>query len=741
MKQGVNFKRLVIAAYRLPFNFTLGKTGKYKAVQNSGGLVSAILSLSEKFKSSENQFANNKIVWAGMADNLPEDVDAKLLKNKHFDLCPIQISKELDTLYYGGFCNDLIWPLFHYFPSFSVFDSEYFKAYEEANAIFCKELLKTLKPDDFLWIHDYQLLLLPEMIRQQMPEVNIGFFLHIPFPSFEIFRIIPRPWREKIIHGMLGADLVGFHTHDYTQNFLKSVRRTTGYECKQNIIFTPRKTVKADAFPIGIDYHKFHDSCLLPAIVKEKEKIKEHLLSAKLIFSVDRLDYSKGLLYRLKGYETFLERYPQFHSKVVFNMVVVPSRDSIERYKEMKKEIEFTVGRINGKYSSLSWRPIIYQYKSLHLNELIALYDLSDVGLITPLRDGMNLVAKEYIASQVEHLGVLILSEMTGAAAELNEAIVINPFDNNEMAEAICHALEMPSEEKKSRLLRMQNRIESYNVFTWAFDFFNQLREVKLYQNMMSVRFLNKGVTTNIKENYLKSVKRILFLDYDGTLVAFAKYPELAVLELSTLDIVQRLVADPQNQVVIISGRDRDFLDKQFSSVNVSLIAEHGFFVKHAGGNWEMSIQADVQWKDTVKPILMEYVDRCNGTFIEEKTGSIAWHFRNADSDFAQLRLNELRDELAEIIRHKTEFEILEGNKVLEIKSGRYDKGTAALKFLSEADCDFILAAGDDKTDEFLFKALPGSAYSIKIGLSPSVAKYNVANFSLFLKFLRFLSE
>lgn len=711
-----------------------------KAIQNSGGLVSAMLALSEKFAKSDPESIANKIVWAGVADKLPEGFTNEKYENEFFELAPVNIPSKLDDLFYGGFCNDLIWPLFHYFSSFSVFKESYFKANEEANEKFCDEMIKIIKPGDFIWIHDYQLMLLPEMIRKKIPDATIGFFLHIPFPSFEIFRLLPRRWRESIINGMLGADLVGFHTNDYAQNFIKTVKRTTGLECRQNYIYTPNKIVRADAFPIGIDYDKFHDACLDKNTLIEKKKIKENLADYKLIFSVDRLDYSKGLQLKLKGYEYFLKMHPEWHSKVVFNMVVVPSRDKIEEYKRIREEIERTIGRVNGKYGTLSWQPIVYQYKSLTFNVLIALYNSSDVGLITPLRDGMNLVAKEFIACQVENEGVLILSEMAGAAAELNEALIINPVDTREMAEAIVTALEMKSPEKQSRLLRMQKRIANYNVSTWAYDFFNQAYNTNQQQKLMNVKYINDSISSKITLEYQNAKKRILFLDYDGTLVSFAKYPELAVIDDNTLTIIENLSRDPKNKIVIISGRNKEFLEKQFQNVNVTLVAEHGYFIKRFGGDWIAKFESDPEWKSSVLPILNEYVSRCNGTFIEEKTGSLAWHYRNADLDFAQLRLYELRDDLAEIIRLKTNFEILEGNKVLEIKSGRYDKGLAALDLLSDDEYDFILAAGDDKTDEFLFKAVPPESITVRVGVSPSYAKYNVTEFSILLKLLKSLS-
>ncbi len=740
MGRELQFSRLVIAAYRLPFRFINYKSG-YRAVQSTGGLVSAMLALSESFRNTEGSLSDNKIVWAGVTDSLPEDFNSGKIENEYFNIKPVFLPHKLNELYYGGFCNDLLWPLFHYFPSYSVFNKEYFSAYEEANHRFCEQMIKNILPGDFIWIHDYQLMMLPDMIRKHHPDATIGFFLHIPFPSFELFRLLPRHWRESLVGGMLGADLIGFHTNDYAQNFIKSVKRTLGYECKQNLIYTPHKVVKADVFPIGIDYDKFHSASLNKNVVGEKRKIKALLSDQKLIFSVDRLDYSKGLLHRLKGFETFLERYPQWRTKTVFNMVVVPSRDNIEKYREMKKEIESTVGRINGRFSTLSWRPIVYQYRSLSFNELVALYDISDVGLITPLRDGMNLVAKEYIASQNENRGVLILSEMAGAAAELTEALVINPADDIEVADSIFLALEMNRKEKNARIERMQKRISSYNVFTWARDFFDQTYDTIEGQRQMRVRILTRDISSLILQEFRLSSRRMLFLDYDGTLVSFARYPEQAVIDKHTLGIIQKLAEDDSTEVVIISGRTKDFLERQFGATRVTLVAEHGYFIREPYGSWLSSDNSETSWKRAVMPILTEYVSRCNGTFIEEKSGCLAWHYRNADVDFAQLRLNELRDDLSEMIRHKADLEILEGHKVLEIKSNKYNKAMVAMNLIEKGNYDFLLAAGDDKADEMLFRRLPMTAHTIRVGFMPSVARYSVPDIPHLVHFLKRLTE
>jgi len=736
MDQVNHFERLVIAAYRLPFKFVKTKKG-YRAMQNAGGLVSAILALSENLRQTRSEFIDNKIVWVGTGE-MPLDVTSwGTIENEQFDIVPVEIPHRTNELYYGGFCNDLLWPLFHYFPSYAVFEESYFEAYKEANELFFAALSKTIQPGDFIWIHDYQLLLLPELIHRHFPDATIGFFLHIPFPSFELFRLLPRQWRESLIKGMLGADLIGFHTNDYMEHFIKSVKRTTHYECRQNQIYTHRKMVKADAFPIGIDYNKFHSACTSSGVMTEKNKVQAVLNDQKLIFSVDRLDYSKGLLARLQGYETFLETYPEWHKKVMFNFVVVPSRDNIKKYRDMKKEIEATVGRLNGKYSSLSWRPIIYQYRSLPFKEMVALYNLSDVALITPLRDGMNLVAKEFVACQTTHEGVLILSEMAGAADELSEAMLINPFDRTEMANTINEALLCKDAEKHRRIEKMKRRLMEYDVFHWAYDFFNQTFDIKKLQHTMQACFIDETIVQSMTTDYQQADKRILFLDYDGTLVPFARLPELAVLPKRTLKVIEKLASDPKNEVVIISGRDKQFLDQQFGDLPISLVAEHGYFIKKAGSVWESTVITNDAWKVKVRPILEDYVNRCKGTFIEEKSGSLVWHYRNAETEIAKVRVHELRDKLEEMIRQKTDFEILYGHKVLEVKCGRYDKGEAIKRFLQQTHYDFLLAAGDDRTDESMFRIILDKAYTIRIGASPSLAKFHINNVAGMIRLLR----
>jgi trehalose 6-phosphate synthase/phosphatase len=384
------------------------------------------------------------------------------------------------------------------------------------------------------------------------------------------------------------------------------------------------------------------------------------------------------------------------------------------------------VGRINGKYSTMAWRPIIYQYKSLPFNELVALYDLSLVGLITPIRDGMNLVAKEYVACQVTEKGVLILSEMAGAAAELGEALLINPTDRREVAEALNRALTMPLRDRTILISRMQKRIKNYTVFTWAKDILDSMEAVKKEQEVRRVHLITPPIESEILGKYRQAPQRVIFLDYDGTLVPFSRIPELAVPGPQTMRQLKSLAENPKNSVVLISGRDKNFLEEWFGTLNVHIIAEHGAFQKWPGGEWMCSLDPDQSWKQIFLPVLQRYTDRCNGSFIEEKFSSLAWHYRNSPLEIGMVRANDLKEELRTLVAHENKLHVLEGDMVVEVKRTGFDKGVAVSKFIADKSIDFIMALGDDRTDEDIFRALPPDSITIKIGVTTSMAKYNL---------------
>ncbi|HEY4108766.1 bifunctional alpha,alpha-trehalose-phosphate synthase (UDP-forming)/trehalose-phosphatase [Puia sp.] len=732
--------RLIIISNRLPFS--LDKDGdKVSLRQSSGGLVSAIKSYFENASAQRGGEATEN-VWMGVADFPQEDwelVVATHAAEQDFSILPLFVDKDLYDNYYNGFSNSVLWPLFHYFSSLANYESQYFDAYVQVNQLFAEKLLPLLRPDDQIWIHDYQLMILPHLLRTKRPEATIGFFLHIPFPSYEIFRLLPTEWKKILLQGLMGADLIGFHTYDYVQHFLQSAKMLLGVDSYFHNLQYQDRLVRIDLFPIGIDYNKFHQTAADPETEQLRNKILDNFADKKIVFSVDRLDYTKGLMQRLNGFEYFLERYPEWREKMIFILNVVPSRDTIPAYNDRKKMIEEKIGTINGRFSSISWQPVIYRYNHLPFKELIALYQAADVALVTPLRDGMNLVAKEYVASSLGR-GVLVLSELAGAASELSEAILVNPTDTSDVASSIVRALAMPLYEQRNRISLMQRRIQEYDVFKWVNDFMDQLAQVKQEQQKQKVKLLDEKVITTIRRHYQRSRNRCLLLDYDGTLVPFSRIPSEAAPDNAVKDLLLRLTADPKNHVIIISGRDLSSLDRWLGEFNVTLVAEHGASTKRRGAAWQQMVSVSDLWKEEIRRIMQLFVLRCAGSFIEEKTNTIAWHYRNTQAGLGFSRSRELLNTLSQLIQNTT-LQVIDGNKVVEVRIAGFDKGATALKIIGEMDPDFTLCMGDDTTDEDMFKALEGEAYTIKVNNGASAAQYTILSQQQVLPVLTLLTS
>ncbi|MCE6992151.1 bifunctional alpha,alpha-trehalose-phosphate synthase (UDP-forming)/trehalose-phosphatase [Dyadobacter sp. CY323] len=736
LAQSENSGRLIIVAYRLPFKLVM-ENDEVKLIQNSGGLVSAVLSLVKDQESAAFNQAE-KIQWVGFSENTAEELEGQSMANESFQAHPVFISDETNENYYEGFCNNLLWPLCHYFPSLARFDDVYFEAYQEANQLFFNKLDEIIQPGDVIWVQDYQLMLLPELIRQKYPTNKIGFFFHIPFPSFELFRLLPVHWRKMLVDGLLGADVVGFHTNDYVEYFLKAARLVSGYGNKLHYINMSNRIVKVDSFPISIDFNKFNEAYDDPEVAAARYEARQSL-KEKIIFSVDRLDYSKGIIHRLRGYQRFLERYPEWHEKVSFVMVVVPSRDTIEQYQQMKSDIDQTVGKINADFGNIYWQPIIYQYRSMAYTEMLGMYTASDVALITPVRDGMNLVCKEYVASRKDSKGVLILSEMAGAAAELGEALIINPLDRQDIADSIKTAFEMPEEEQTKRMEAMRERIQSYDVFAWTNDFFTQMTMLELeHERLRQVFLTTKGIDA-IRQAYESASNRILFFDYDGTLAPIVPDPAQAIISEDIKKLLTEIAR--RDTVVIVSGRDKEFLDKLFADMPVHMIAEHGALIKMKGSEtWQLNESYEENWKDSIRPIMDLYEKRCPGAFVEEKETALAWHYRTADDkQYATRRAQELLWQLKNYIQPELNLQVIDGSKVVEVKKTAFNKGTSARTLVENGEFDFVLAIGDDTTDEDMFEALPDTAFTIKIGDDLSAAKNHIRSQEEVFHFLNFM--
>jgi trehalose 6-phosphate synthase/phosphatase len=720
--------KIHIISNRLPYN--IKEQGEEFILEPSiGGLATGMKSIYESYE-------GKWIGWSGITKEKYKSekirqIDDLLAKE---NCKPIHLSANEISLFYEGFSNDTLWPLFHYFTQYAEFLPEFWKAYKSVNCKFAKAAMEILEDGDTIWVHDYHLLLVPQMIKLKRPNVNVGFFLHIPFPSFEILRVLP--WRKKLIHGMLGADLIGFHIYDYQRHFLSSVRRLFGYEISFNQIHVEDRIVVADAFPMGIDFKKFYDAAVHASqkVIQERSKLhinleKYFVMSPdrRLVLSIDRMDYTKGIPNRLKGFCQFLDTHPEFRNKVTLIMLTAPSRGKVERYQLLKKEVDELVGRINGKYGTVNYTPVLYFYRSLPFENLIELYNLCDVALITPVRDGMNLVAKEYIASRTNHSGVLILSEMAGASKELGEAIIINPNNIEAIGKSIFMALKMPLSEQRKRMNLLQQRIKRYDVFKWADDFIKTLERTINIQDDYHSKKITSSILNNLFEEYSGSDRRAIFLDYDGTLTNFKKDPQSASPDKELYKILSSIESDKKNSITLISGRDRKTLETWMKGHSINLICEHGVWLKRVGEEWEMLTNISNTWMEKVRPVIERFVDRTPGSFIEEKNYSLVWHYRKSEPEQGELRAHELNAALMELVSNHN-LEIMEGSKVIEVKNAGVNKGIAALNFLKGDEYSFIMAIGDDWTDEYMFRELPENAITIKVGIKHTNAKYNLGS-------------
>jgi len=717
----------IIVSNRLPIQITK-LDNSFEFTPTSGGLATGMNSVHKGQKS----------LWIGWPGINDDDIDKKtwvplkktLKKEGYF---PVSLNnREIEDFYYG-LSNKSLWPLFHYFIEFSVFNEKQWKSYIEVNQKFADNVIHNIQKGDTVWIHDYQLLLCPKMIKDVRPDVTIGFFLHIPFPSFEIFRIFP--WREPLLEGILGADLVGFHTYDYERHFLSSVKRILRKEVTFNRVNLETREVVVNTFPMGIDYDKFRNAAQshLNMAIDEKSDLKKQLElhkkgadDGKLILSIDRLDYTKGVVKRIEAFELFLTKYPQYLEKVRLVMLTVPSRSSVSDYQRLKKETDEIVGRVNGKFATINWTPIWYYYRAMAFDDLIDLYMTSDIAMITPVRDGMNLVAKEFIATRVKGDGVMILSEMAGASKELYESILVNPFDLNQMADALLQAIKMPAREQQKRNMSMQKRLRRYSVEHWANEFMSALKNKHQSLEESSITKINDKIQETILKKFKSSKKSMIFLDYDGTLVGYNLDPELAIPDESLIETLQNLINLPNTEVAIVSGRDQYFLEKWFGKLAISLVAEHGHFIKHKNQGWIGKETQHKNWKDDIVPLLETFTDRTPGTFIEEKLNSLVWHYRKTDPELASERVVELKTVLSSLI--SDDLNILDGDKVIEVVSSRYNKGTAVSEIIGDKESDFIICFGDDVTDEFMFNDLPSHAFNVKVGKKATQAEYYIDN-------------
>lgn len=462
--------KVLVISNRLPVTIRRSATGEYDYAMSSGGLVTALSGLK---KTTQFKWFG----WPGLEVPAAEKERVTNDLNDKFNCIPVFLDDDLAELHYNGFSNSILWPLFHYHPGEMNFDEVAWEAYTEANRLFAQCIAAEVEDGDLVWVHDYHLMLLPAMLKEELEgtgkNIKLGFFLHTPFPSSEIYRILPV--RREVLLGVLSCDLIGFHTYDYARHFLSSVSRILGLSTFPNAVEFNGKTVSVSAFPIGIDTDKFLEGLKNEAVVKRMATLKEKFEGIRIIVGVDRLDYIKGVPQKLHAFEVFLNEHPEWIGKVVLVQVAVPSREDVEEYQNLRAVVNELVGRINGRFGTIEFTPIHFLHKSVDFNELIALYASSDVCLVSSTRDGMNLVSYEYIACQQANHGPLILSEFTGAAQSLNGSIIVNPWNIEDLTSAIYESLTMSDEKRTANHQKLFKYISKYTSSFWGESFVKEL--------------------------------------------------------------------------------------------------------------------------------------------------------------------------------------------------------------------------------------------------------------------------
>ena len=708
-------RRLLLVSNRLPV--TVQTTGhEASLVRSAGGLATGLSSVHRP----------GRDVWIGWLGDASRHSAAQLsgIRDELAERCLIDVSLTAAQVraFYDELSNGVIWPMFHYMPDRTPLHSRGWKTYQEVNERFAEAAAREYRDGDMIWVHDYQLLLVPGMLRRRLPHARIGFFLHIPFPSYEIFRMLP--WRAEVLEEMLGADVVGFHTATYVFHFARAVRMVLNYEPGPESVTVGMREVQLRVSPMGIDTAEFERRAASPAVRAHTAALRESSGGRRLILGVDRLDYTKGIPRRLLAFQRLLETSPDLRDTVRLVQLAVPSRSGVEHYKAFRRQINEIVGRINGEFATPESVPIHYMYRSIDRDELVALYCAADVMAVTPLRDGMNLVAKEFVASRIDEDGVLLLSELAGAAEELSEALLVNPFDIDSMADSMRAALLMSPADRRARMRTLRRRVSLRTVHHWAGAFVQELDALPDHQPEAAHATVD---AETLSERLRTSPAPVFVLDYDGTLVPIVSVPDAAHPDAELLTLLRELGS--AYSVHVVSGRSRGDLGTWFEGVPVTLWAEHGACVRKGPGAppWESTAAIATGWMARVQPILEKATAATPGTLVEEKGTSLAWHYRTAsDPAFIDRQLDALRRELEPVVRTEA-IEILRGNKVIEVRPRGVAKSRVVERILEQgADGASVIAIGDDTTDEDMFGALPETAVTIRVGEGPSAARYRL---------------
>lgn len=705
--------RVLMVSMRLPVTVTVAE-GTLEVRASVGGLATGLGQL-------RGPGRGQWIGWAGLAAEETAPHATALARALDERGCVgVDIPREELTGFYDDFANGVVWPLLHDQAGRLPLELAGWDAYRAANRRFADAVVAVAEPGDTIWVHDYQLCLVPALVRARLPRARIGFFLHVPFPPADIWDALPQ--RAELLAGICGADLVGVHTHGYLRHFIDACERAGVGAPGPETVRHGTRLVRVGAFPLGIDPARFEAAAATPQVAERVAALRASAPPATLL-GVDRLDYTKGIPRRLLAYERLLERHPALHGRVQFVQLAVPSRDQVPAYQDFREEVEWQVGRINGRFGRPDWTPVRYVHRAVPFDEVVALYRSADVMLVTPLRDGLNLVCKEYCAARIDEDGALVLSEFAGAADELAGALRVNPYDVDATAAAIHRAITMPQAERRARMRLLRERVRTHDVARWAHDFLGALAG----SPRDAARPVDDAARTRLVATIREASALRLLLDYDGTLVPFTREPQDAVPDAALVELIAALARRPDTEVHIVSGRRHQELDAWFGALPIGLHAEHGLWSRGRGATeWRAVSTADPQLLRAVTAILERFAARVPGAILEPKTAGVAWHWRAADPEVATWQSRELAAHLRHVLAGTT-LGVTLGDHVVEVRPAGVHKGRIATAVAARAPREALcVAIGDDATDADLFAGLPAGGLAIAVGERPAGAQWRV---------------
>ncbi|KDN52245.1 glycosyltransferase family 20 protein [Tilletiaria anomala UBC 951] len=689
-------------------NFSGGAAAKSNASIPGAGGASASQRAPAKGKKSVDHTIDCADAVAGEASS--DDGQDKGIK-----YVPVWLDYDTAHGHYEGYCKTVLWPLLHYLVWQDVQternastwdDTNTWAAYVRANEAFAKRIADEYKPGDMVIVHDYHLLLVPKMLRQLVPDAHIALFMHAPFPSSEVFRCLPK--RREVIEGMLGADLACFQAFSYSRHFLSSCIRVCGFDASYNSVESYNGHITSISYnPIGIDAEKIAKDSMAPGVKPKIEVIKKMYEGKKIIVGRDKLDIVRGVLQKLQAFQKLLEEFPEWRGKVVLIQVTAPA---IHDSPQLERKVSELVSHINSEFGSLSFTPVHHYHQIIERDEYFALLCVADLALITSVRDGMNTTSMEFIICQEQlKKSPLILSEFTGTAGRMRSAIQVNPWNVWGVAKAIDYGLRLSQDERLCRHRQLYDQVTLHTSQTWAATLVKQLAYRLI--SAEAAHFTPPLDGNSVQQQFKTAGKRLFLLDYDGTLTPIVKRPEDALPSKDLLDALEKLSNDPKNIIYIISGRDQSFLSKHLGHLrNIGFSAEHGCFVKEPGTDeWQnLTLELDMSWMQDIRSMFEYYTERTSGSTIEQKKSSITWHYRNSDPDYGSFQAKECQAHLENLTAtNNLAIEVLVGKKNLEVRPLAVNKGEIVKRILwDNTDGEFVLCAGDDKTDEDMFRAL-----------------------------------